>query len=366
MAETGTPRVAVYIDFDNIVISRYNQLYGKAAFSRDRARSHVPSTAPEGDEISERLQAARVDVGAILDYTSSFGNIVISRSYADWSEPVNSAYQKDLVDRAVDLTQMFPTTKAMKNGADIRLAVDVVEDLFRLPDLTHIVIVAGDSDYISLAQRCRRLGRHVIGIGVAGATSRALMAACDEFSDYDDLPGIVRPVVSRTPRTPAAVDATASGAKAETSAEETPKAASKSGGRRRASSAAATTPDAPATQAPPRIGGLFTEPVFSHRDADELDDADEETADPSGPDAQRAATELLVRALRLVHAKNDDEDWLLNAEVKNQMIRMDPAFKEKPLGHRSFSDFINSRSDLVEVNPDASPDGRRLRLRELG
>ncbi|AQX81827.1 hypothetical protein BWO91_19400 [Plantibacter flavus] len=360
MAETGTPRVAVYIDFDNIVISRYNQLYGKAAFSRDRARSHVPSAAPEGDEISERLQAARVDVGAILDYTSSFGNIVISRSYADWSEPVNSAYQKDLVDRAVDLTQMFPTTKAMKNGADIRLAVDVVEDLFRLPDLTHIVIVAGDSDYISLAQRCRRLGRHVIGIGVAGATSRALMAACDEFSDYDDIPGIVRPVVTRTPRTPAAVESTA-----EVSSE-APKSAPKSGGRRRASSGSTPTAEAPAAQTPPRIGGLFTEPVFSHRDADDLDDSDDETADPSGPDAQRAATELLVRALRLVHAKNDDEDWLLNAEVKNQMIRMDPAFKEKPLGYRSFSDFINSRSDLVEVNPDASPDGRRLRLRELG
>lgn len=270
MAESGTPRVAVYIDFDNIVISRYNQLYGKAAFSRDRARSHVPSSAPEGDEISERLQAARVDVGAILDYTSSFGNIVISRSYADWSEPVNSAYQKDLVDRAVDLTQMFPTTKAMKNGADIRLAVDVVEDLFRLPDLTHIVIVAGDSDYISLAQRCKRLGRHVIGIGVAGATSRALMAACDEFSDYDDLPGIVRPVVTRTPRTPAAAGTTVD----TPVAEETTKSGTKSGGRRRASSAQSPAQETPAAQAPPRIGGLFTEPVFSHRDAEELDDAE--------------------------------------------------------------------------------------------
>ncbi|MGK9148422.1 NYN domain-containing protein [Plantibacter flavus] len=364
MAESGTPRVAVYIDFDNIVISRYNQLYGKAAFSRDRARSHVPSTAPAGDEISERLQAARVDVGAILDYTSSFGNIVISRSYADWSEPVNSAYQKDLVDRAVDLTQMFPTTKAMKNGADIRLAVDVVEDLFRLPDLTHIVIVAGDSDYISLAQRCKRLGRHVIGIGVAGATSRALMAACDEFSDYDDLPGIVRPVVTRTPRTPASAES-GDGTTAAAAAEEQPKAGSKSGGRRRASSTQSPAAEVPAAQAPPRIGGLFTEPVFSHRDADDDADADEETTDPSGPEAQRAATELLVRALRLVHAKNDDEDWLLNAEVKNQMIRMDPAFKEKPLGSRSFSDFINSRADVVEVNPDASSDGRRLRIREL-
>lgn len=359
MAESGTPRVAVYIDFDNIVISRYNQLYGKAAFSRDRARSHVPSGDPSSDEISERLQRARVDVGAILDYTSSFGSIVISRAYADWSEPVNSAYQKDLVDRAVDLTQMFPTTKAMKNGADIRLAVDVVEDLFRLPDLTHIVIVAGDSDYISLAQRCKRLGRYVIGIGVAGATSRALMAACDEFSDYDDLPGIERPVITRTPRTPAPEASAAAPAT-------TTEAPAKSGSRRRRSGEV----EAPAATPSTKIEGLFAEPVFSHRfddgsGSDAADEADEPTT-PDGPEAQRAATDLLVRALRLVHAKNDDEDWLLNAEVKNQMIRMDPAFKEKPLGSRSFSDFINSRSDVVEVNPDASSDGRRLRLRELG
>src|SRR5207248_10987853 len=67
---------------------------------------------------------------------------------------------------------------------------DAVEDMFRLPDLTHVVIVAGDSDYIALAQRCRRLGRYVVGVGVAGSTSRALAAACDELVTYDALPGI--------------------------------------------------------------------------------------------------------------------------------------------------------------------------------
>jgi hypothetical protein len=54
------------------------------------------------------------------------------------------------------------------------------------------VVVAGDSDYISLAQRCKSLGRFVVGIGVTGSTSSALVAACDEFSDYDDLPDVVR------------------------------------------------------------------------------------------------------------------------------------------------------------------------------
>src|SRR5690606_12365235 len=73
---------------------------------------------------------------------------------------------------------------------DIRLAVDAVEDMFRLPDLTHVVIVSGDSDYVPLAQRCKRLGRYVIGVGVAGSTAKSLAAACDEFASYDSLPGV--------------------------------------------------------------------------------------------------------------------------------------------------------------------------------
>lgn len=31
MAEPGESRVAVYIDFDNIVISRYDQIHGRGA-----------------------------------------------------------------------------------------------------------------------------------------------------------------------------------------------------------------------------------------------------------------------------------------------------------------------------------------------
>lgn len=180
MTEDGAQRVAVYLDFDNIVISRYDQVHGRNSFQRDKAR---------GLE-SERLELAKVDLGAIIDFASSFGTLVLTRAYADWSDDVNAGYRAQLVGRAVDLVQLFPAAAYGKNGADIRLAVDAVEDMFRLPDLTHVVIVGGDSDYIALAQRCKRLGRYVVGIGVAGATSKSLTAACDEFVTYDALPGV--------------------------------------------------------------------------------------------------------------------------------------------------------------------------------
>src|ERR1700757_1415736 len=182
MADLGEGRVAVYLDFHNIVISRYDQVNGRSSFQKDKAKGL--------DKYADRLERATVDVGAIIDFASSFGTLVLTRAYADWSAEVNIGYREQLVGRAVDLVQLFPAAAYGKNGADIRWAVDAVEYMFRLPDLTHVLIVAGDSDYIALAQRCKRLGRYVVGVGVAGSSSKALAAACDDFVVYDALPGV--------------------------------------------------------------------------------------------------------------------------------------------------------------------------------
>ena len=84
MTESGATRVAVYLDFDNIVISRYDQVNGRNSFQRDKTK---------GLEAA-RLAKARVDVGAILDFASSFGTVVLTRAYADWSADVNAEYRE--------------------------------------------------------------------------------------------------------------------------------------------------------------------------------------------------------------------------------------------------------------------------------
>ena len=282
MTDPGATRVAVYLDFDNIVISRYDQVNGRNSFQRDKAK---------GLE-SAKLSRARVDVGAVLDFESSFGTVVLTRAYADWSADVNAEYSDQLVARAVDLVQLFPAAAYGKNAADIRLAVDAVDDMFRLPDLTHVVIVAGDSDYIPLAQRCKRLGRYVVGIGVAGSSSKSLAAACDEFVIYDALPGV---------------------------------------------------------------------PVFEPPGEPEKPRAKRtKSAEPELPDAQAAATALLTRALQ-IGLEKEDVEWLHNSTVKAQMKRMDPSFSEKALGFKSFSDFLRSRADLVEL--DESSTTRMVKLK---
>lgn len=317
MTEAGVTRVAVYIDFDNIVISRYDQLHGRSQFQRDRARgverSDKPARAADR-EIVQRLEQATVDIGAVIDYASSFGTLVLTRAYADWSVPVNAQYRGQLVSRAVDLVQLFPAAGHAKNGADIRLAVDAVEDMFRLPDLTHVVIVGGDSDYIALAQRCRRLGRYVVGVGVAGSTSRSLTAACDEFVTYDALPGIATDHPAPVD-TPIVADPTEDAG------------AAPSGARRRKKAARAEA---------------------------ELPEVETVPDDPQG-----VATGLLERALRLGHEK-DDAEWLHSSAVKSQMKRMDPSFSERALGFRSFSDFLRSREAIAEL--DETTTARLVRL----
>lgn len=282
MAEPTETRVAVYIDFDNIVISRFSQVNGR--FSRQTKMKDLDPLEPD---TAKMLEDATVDLGAVLDFASSFGTVAVSRAYADWSVPVNSAYSQQLIDRAVDLIQLFPATKAGKNGADIRLALDVADDLFRFPHLTHVVIVAGDSDYIALAQRCKQLGRYVVGIGVTGSVSPAFALACNEFKNYDALPGVSTPPpkVERQPRQ------------------------SKS---------------APKSKTP-----------------------------------TDAAAELLVKALQLAQAKDDDE-WQTSSAVKSQMLRLDPTFQERALGFKSFTDFASSLPDLVEL--DNGTTRRKIRL----
>ena len=192
-----TARVAVYLDFDNIVISRYDNVHGDGSWRRDDAWRHPSGTGDAADAVDEKLVAATVDLGAIIDYAAGFGTVALTRAYADWSTPANAAYRRQLIDRAVDLVQLFANA-GTKNGADIRLAVDAVEDLFQHADISHVLVVAGDSDYVPLAQRCKRMGRYVVGVGVAGSTSTALVAACDEFTDYARLPGIQPPTRAAT------------------------------------------------------------------------------------------------------------------------------------------------------------------------
>ena len=69
MAEANDARVAVYLDFDNIVISWYDRVHGRNAYGKDRQRISENPDDPDAcnpyqelqfpDEVYESIQEYR-------------------------------------------------------------------------------------------------------------------------------------------------------------------------------------------------------------------------------------------------------------------------------------------------------------------
>lgn len=162
-------RVAIYWDFENIHASLIENEQGEGAYRRSWYRP----------------QEAVVQFAPIVNHAASFGDIVLNRAYGNWQWL--GRYREALLEQSIDLVQLFPRGAHAKNGADIRLALDALDDCLRYPQISHVVIVSGDSDYISVAQKLRQAGTFVIGIGVEGASNSFWMRSCNAFRFYGSL-----------------------------------------------------------------------------------------------------------------------------------------------------------------------------------
>jgi hypothetical protein len=165
------PVVALYWDFENLHASLLDERDGSGAYVAARFRPQDPV----------------VRLGAVMAHVGGIGRVAVNRAYGNWQW--FGRYRHTLQAHGLDLVQLFPVGMGAKNGADIRLAVDVVSDLHRLAHVTHVVVVGGDSDYMAVAQRVRELGRSIIGIGADRSAHRHWRAVCDHFVGYGTLLG---------------------------------------------------------------------------------------------------------------------------------------------------------------------------------
>jgi len=133
-------------------------------------------------------QEPLVNVSAVVDFAATFGPVAINRAYCNWQ--FFGRYRDALLQNSVELLQMFPTGGAAKNGADIRLCLDAVEDVARFGHIRTVVIVGGDSDFMPVAQKIKAAGRSVVGVGTRGATNRHWARSCHQFCYYDSLVGV--------------------------------------------------------------------------------------------------------------------------------------------------------------------------------
>jgi uncharacterized LabA/DUF88 family protein len=145
---TDDQRIALFIDFENLV------------------------TRTGLDAGSFELQPA-------LDVLLEKGKVVYRRAYADWTRFAEAA--KRLHDHGVEMIDVPPSTRAGKNGADVRLVIDALELAYLREHIDTFVIASGDSDFVPLAAKLRENDRTVIGMAVRESTSPLFVKACDEF-----------------------------------------------------------------------------------------------------------------------------------------------------------------------------------------
>jgi uncharacterized protein (TIGR00288 family) len=127
----------------------------------------------------------RFDIVKVVERLVEKGKIVVKKAYADWSR--FAQYTAPLHEAAIELIEIPRRGQSGKNSADIRLCVDAMDLAYSKDHIDTFVIVSGDSDFSPLVSKLKELGKHVIGLGLAEATSDLLRDNCDEFIYYDDL-----------------------------------------------------------------------------------------------------------------------------------------------------------------------------------
>ncbi len=168
---TKRASVALYWDFENLHASLSEARLGEGSYGKPDGRF--------------KLQEPLIDVQAIIDMAATYGPIAVNRAYCNWQ--FFGRYRDALLQGAMDLVQMFPPGGAAKNGADIRLCLDAMEDIARFDHIGTVIVVSGDSDFMPLAQKIKATGHTLIGVGSRKTTNRHWASSCHEFRHYESL-----------------------------------------------------------------------------------------------------------------------------------------------------------------------------------
>jgi uncharacterized LabA/DUF88 family protein len=283
--------VALYWDFENI--------HGGLCERKE------PGAYARGD-FRFKPQEPLVNVQAVVDLAASFGPIAINRAYCNWQ--FFGRYRDQLLQNAVELIQLFPPGGAAKNGADIKLCLDAMEDISRFRHIGTVMIVGGDSDFMPVSQKIKAAGRVLIGVGTRPATNRHWAKSCHEFRYYETLVEVAE-VIAKDAELPVA--------------------------------AALTT--------------------GSHLVAAE--ERGPSVVDLSAPlmaVAPEALRDILRRALRLM-ADKKKEPWINKAEIGPMIKWLEATFDLAEHGYASFSAMLKAFEEMLEVRKVNTTEQVRLR-----
>ncbi|MGY9081665.1 MAG: NYN domain-containing protein [Acidimicrobiales bacterium] len=308
MEQEHEPRIAVYLDYENLAIG---------------ARENL---------------GVAFDFANVADALAERGRVIVRKAYADWSY-----FDKDrrmLTRHQVELTDIPQKMGgSRKNAADIKMAIDAVELALERKYISTFVICTGDSDLSPLVHKLREFDRHVIGVGVKGSTSNLLPPACDEFLFYDNLVDTSQPASEErkrsTPGDLSIVITTLAGLEESTSGPV----------RGSALKRAILRKDPTFNEADlgfRGFGGLLRGLV--ERGLVSLDGAGDPIVSIAGSGALEAVDQLLTKVV-------GDAKSLPYTGLKDALLKADKSFNEANLGFRNFGSFVRSAEarDLITV-----------------
>ncbi len=155
---------AIYLDYENLAISA--------------GQSYPTLEGP-------------LSLGPIIDYAASLGEICIRKAFADWSAGECAADVKKLVKYGFEMRHLPQTSSRGKNGADMDMALDVLEDMIHLSHIEIFIIGSGDTDFIPLIRRLRARGKRVYLLGFDSSVGSAIKENCTKFQSLDELLGLI-------------------------------------------------------------------------------------------------------------------------------------------------------------------------------
>lgn len=151
---------AVLIDYDNLAIGV------KTALDRKFEYKYVTKWLQERGDLLEQI------------------------AYANWdSHNDKRDVSRSLERQGVRLRNLESWSPGSKNGADIALAVEAMELVFKKKRIDAFCILSGDSDFRPLVHKLKQYDKRVVIVAGQGFTSEALQRECHEFVRYESLCG---------------------------------------------------------------------------------------------------------------------------------------------------------------------------------
>ena len=241
----------------------------------------------DADNISDKY------VKIILDETAKSGVATYKRIYGDWTNPRLVSWKNVLLDNSISPIQQYSYTTG-KNATDSAMIIDAMDILYS-GTVDGFCIASSDSDFTRLAARLRESGMYVTGMGES-KTPKPFISACNQFKYPDTL-------LSKQQDEENAI-------RKEETAEV--KTTSKTVRIKRGTKAAASSLKKTKEELKPQTD-----------------------------------LKMIKRAIiSLVEECSDDDEWILSAELRNQLGKRFPDFDVRNFGYSKFSSFIKSLNIL--------------------